>query len=90
MAVRVVYTMPNKAPDVVQEAESWTFGDDTLKIWGKGDADGPMIEIRRDVVFSIERFELADDAKPAPEEPKKAVEGPKKAKRASKKAKETP
>ena len=83
MAIRVVYLMDNKSPDVVEGAETWRFGDGTLKIWARGanigGGDSPMVEISSEYVLSVEQVGTAIkdvDAPKAPEAPEEAPKGP--------------
>ena len=96
MAIRVVYILDGKAPDVIPGAENWAFSDGFLKIFSPVVGAGQrkmMIEIQADYVFSVERVELDDGAKEAPEagqnppeEPEKAPEAPKKPRKRAKRA----
>ena len=75
MAIRVVYILGDKEPDVIEEAKGWLFSSGTLKI-----LNGPpgntqtrvLIEIREDYVLSAEYVAPATKALPKP----KALETP--------------
>jgi hypothetical protein len=86
MAVRIVYVLNNKAPDVIPAAKSWYFSEGMLRIIGERGRNFPMIEIRGDFVLSVEHVDLEDDAKEAPEEPEEAPEGTPKPRKREKKA----
>ncbi len=72
MAIRVVYILNNKAPDIVAEAKSWTFVDGWLRLldgeFGEA-ATRRLIEIQKDYVLSVEYVKLENDPKGAPEAP---------------------
>ena len=72
MAVRIVYILDNKTPDVVREGKGWLFCSGTLRILGDRTDEGVvkiLVEIREDYVLSVEHIKPEDDAK-------KALEGP--------------
>ncbi|KKM19287.1 hypothetical protein LCGC14_1657150 [marine sediment metagenome] len=72
MAIRVVYTLEDKLPDIIQEAKSWRFHDGTLQILNGRFNDGPtrmLIEIRDTFVLSVELVADAEKPAGAPEVP---------------------
>ncbi len=75
MAIRVVYILDGKTPDVIEEAKTWAFIDGMLRIWSgdenQGGGDGPMIEICGNYVLSVEQVASGMKAVDAP----KADEG---------------
>jgi hypothetical protein len=71
MAVRIVYVLNNKNPDVVQDGKSWFFHEGTLKILnGKRGAAKTelLVEIRADFVLSVEHVNFPEEPEKAPEE----------------------
>ncbi len=72
MAVRVVYAMGDKEPDVIEGADGWHFTDGTLRIWRDKESlavEGPMVEIREDYVLSVEQVASAAKSMDAPKSP---------------------